>query len=266
MTQRLAVCVGINNYPGTNSDLSGCVNDARDWAAELKARGFSTTTLLDSQASKSVILFHVKDALRMAQPGDVVVFTFSGHGSWTPDLDGDEPDGRDEALCPYDFEHGLLTDDELYEVFTDRNPRVRLVFVSDSCHSGTVARFAGLDADAHSPKVKFLPPSVTGGWEAAGPLAHMMGSAFERFATQSRAKSSALLLSGCQDTEYSYDAWFGGRANGAFTKAALQAIRSAPKTYLDWQRGIRRLLPSTSYPQRPALVGTSTQKSWPLFG
>ena len=28
-----ALCVGINNYPGTNMDLAGCVNDANDWQA-----------------------------------------------------------------------------------------------------------------------------------------------------------------------------------------------------------------------------------------
>lgn len=257
--KRLAVCVGINNYPGTQNDLSGCVNDARDWATELTTRGFSCTSLVDSQASKSTILFHVKDALRQAQPGDVVVFTYSGHGTWTADLDGDEPDGRDEALCPYDFEKGVLTDDELCEVFTERNPRARLVFISDSCHSGTVLRFADLQADPHAPKVKFLPHGAITGSNSIGGYRYPIRP-------KSNAKSSALLLAGCQDTEYSYDAWFNGRANGAFTKAALQAIRAAPKTYLEWQQGIRRLLPSTSYPQRPALVGTSTQKHWPLFG
>jgi hypothetical protein len=30
-----ALCIGINNYPGTHMDLNGCVNDANDWAAEL---------------------------------------------------------------------------------------------------------------------------------------------------------------------------------------------------------------------------------------
>ena len=35
-----ALCMGINNYPGTGMDLQGCVNDATDWAAELTARGF----------------------------------------------------------------------------------------------------------------------------------------------------------------------------------------------------------------------------------
>ncbi len=29
-----ALCIGINDYPGTQNDLSGCVNDAQDWAAE----------------------------------------------------------------------------------------------------------------------------------------------------------------------------------------------------------------------------------------
>ncbi len=28
-----ALCIGINDYPGTQNDLSGCVNDANDWAA-----------------------------------------------------------------------------------------------------------------------------------------------------------------------------------------------------------------------------------------
>ena len=30
---KLAVCIGIKQYCGGN-DLSGCVNDARDWATE----------------------------------------------------------------------------------------------------------------------------------------------------------------------------------------------------------------------------------------
>ncbi len=33
-----ALCIGINDYPGTGSDLAGCVNDANDWAAALAAK------------------------------------------------------------------------------------------------------------------------------------------------------------------------------------------------------------------------------------
>ena len=39
--------IGINDYPGTGSDLSGCVNDANDWREALEQRGFQATTLLD---------------------------------------------------------------------------------------------------------------------------------------------------------------------------------------------------------------------------
>jgi len=50
-----ALCIGINDYPGTDSDLSGCVNDANDWAAVLKKRGFTVTMLLDRKATGAAI-------------------------------------------------------------------------------------------------------------------------------------------------------------------------------------------------------------------
>ena len=37
---KTALCIGINNYPGTHMDLRGCVNDAEDWSRELEARGY----------------------------------------------------------------------------------------------------------------------------------------------------------------------------------------------------------------------------------
>ena len=42
MTKR-ALCIGINDYPGTGSDLAGCVNDANDWGDALQGRGFEVT-------------------------------------------------------------------------------------------------------------------------------------------------------------------------------------------------------------------------------
>jgi hypothetical protein len=51
-----ALCMGINNYPGTHMDLSGCVNDANDWAAELAGRGFAVSKLIDSQATKAAMV------------------------------------------------------------------------------------------------------------------------------------------------------------------------------------------------------------------
>jgi len=78
---------------------------------------------------------------------------------------------------------------------------------------------------------------------------------------------ASLLLSGCQDTEYSYDAYFRGRANGAFTFVALSALKAlSPKaTYRDWFKAIRKALPSQQYPQSPNLYGSTNMKQWKVF-
>jgi len=50
-----AICVGINNYPGTVNDLEGCVNDAEDWERYLLEIGFDeVTTILDKSATLAV--------------------------------------------------------------------------------------------------------------------------------------------------------------------------------------------------------------------
>jgi hypothetical protein len=76
--------------------------------------------------------------------------------------------------------------------------------------------------------------------------------------------TSALLLAGCRDFEYSYDAHFAGRPNGAFTRTAIEVLRSLPKTatYLAAHREIRKRLPTAEYPQEPQLFGTPNQRRW----
>lgn len=265
---RIALCIGINDYPGTDSDLSGCVNDARDWGAVLAARGYSVTTLLDRKATGAAIRDAIRSVVEATRPGDTAVVQFSGHGSFVPDVDGDEPDGTDECLCPHDVgANGPITDDELFEIYAARARGARIVMISDSCHSGTVARFAPVTTPPtttgkHPPqrKVRFLPPATFLPRRAAARLGIARG--LRRSSPPGRY--GALLLAGCQDTEYSYDAWFAGRPNGAFTFVAIRALGSLPEdaTYRDWFRAIRRALPSRQYPQTPNLFGSSGMKGW----
>ena len=143
-----ALCIGINNYPGTDSDLSGCVNDALDWSATLQSRGFTVTTLLDEKATRSAMVNAISGLIRDARPGDTIIFTYSGHGTWVEDTNGDEPDGRDEALCPQDITTaGPLLDDDIRVLFDQRGAGVRLLLISDSCHSGSVTRGDESDLD-----------------------------------------------------------------------------------------------------------------------
>ena len=269
--EKRALCIGINDYPGTGSDLAGCVNDARDWAAALDKRGFTITKILDKQATGASIRNAIKALVTQARRGDLVVIQYSGHGSFVPDEDGDEPDGTDECLCPYDIRtKGPITDDEMFDLFNARQQGVKVFMISDSCHSGTVARFAPIvtpptikGKGAPQRKVRFLPPLVFLSKREAAKLGTRRA-----FRTSSPpGRYAALLMSGCQDTEYSYDAYFQGRPNGAFTFVALRALNALkPKaTYRDWFNAVRKILPSRQYPQAPNLYGSTSMKRWKLF-
>ena len=265
MATRKALCIGINDYPGTAHDLSGCVNDARDWKAALADGGYGVTLLLDDAATKAGMKDSIHRLVRGAGDGDRVVITYSGHGSWIPDDDGDEPDGRDEVLCPWDVGRGLtLSDDELHAIFSAANPGAAIVLISDSCHSGTVSRFAPVGAGAVRVRTRFLPPENF----LKSPRARATAARIARTVRPRGKPNAGLLLAGCQDTEFSYDATFGGRPNGAFTFFALRALRGLPATgtYLQWFKAIRAFLPSGAYPQTPNLQGTKAQKSARALG
>jgi metacaspase-1 len=113
MEKKLALCIGINDYPGTGSDLSGCINDANDWSKILSQKGFTVKKLLDKEATKANILAEMKALIGQAVKGDSVIFQYSGHGTYIPDADNDETDTTDECLCPHDLStKGPITDDE----------------------------------------------------------------------------------------------------------------------------------------------------------
>lgn len=260
-----ALCVGINDYPGTNSDLSGCVNDANDWAAELKGRGYAVESLLDEKATRKGMVDALTKLIGNSKAGDSLVFTYSGHGSWLPDDGGDEPDGRDEMLCPYDIDQEqYLMDDDLALIFKGKPKDVRLYFISDSCHSGSVARFASdpLASTARMPKIRLLPPLE---FVKDPEIRERIPLAMRAPSTATREVYPALLLSGCKDVEFSYDADFDGRPNGAMTRVALEALKMNPATPREWFKAIRKLLPSQHYPQTPQLFGGTKAKSGPMF-
>jgi hypothetical protein len=259
-----ALCIGINDYQDPGSNLTGCVNDANNWKAALEQRGFTVRQLLNSKATKDAMYRGIRQLVEEAQRGDTVVITYSGHGSWIPDHDGDEIDGRDEVLCPYDIaQNRPLTDDELYNLFEERQPGVRIVFIADSCHSGSVIRVAPAPAEATGYRYRFLAPErflPTERLAVAERRARRVPAGIPR-------PFGGLLLSGCQDWEYSFDAVFNRRPNGAFTYFALKALDALPQnaTCGDWYKVIRESLPSEFHPQTPRLQGSQSQRAWHIF-
>jgi hypothetical protein len=272
-----ALCIGINNYPGTHMDLQGCVNDATDWATTLSGRGFAVTTLLNDLATKAAMMAAMSNLISKAAKNDSLVITFSGHGTYQPDTDGDEVDGLDEALCPYDLQTNgaALTDDEIKGLFATRKPGVRILLIADSCHSGTVTRAARAEPDSDT-RPRFMPmgnwlpdkllPKNRAGKPASSVVAPVgtspLQSAFSRVLGD-------LLLSGCKEgpNNFSYDARINGRYNGAFTYYALKTLKTLKPeaTYADWHKAIVKYLPSASYPQVPQIVGSDTARKGVVF-
>lgn len=273
-----ALCIGINDYPGTDMDLRGCVNDAKDWSDTLKARGYNVNILLDEQATKSNMVEAMSKLIVNSNEGDSLVITFSGHGTYQPDMSGDEFDGLDEALCPYDIHtnHSALTDDEIRNLFSLRKSGVHLLLISDSCHSGTVTRAApSEDDDEATTRPRFMPMY---NWlpEDKQPRAasnNLVSGVTVRGSSPFRGvlikQQGDLLLSGCQEgpNNYSYDAMIQGRFNGAFSYYALKTLKtlSSDATYADWHVAVSRYLPSGSYPQSPQIVGNEEARKRKIF-
>ena len=242
-----ALCVGINNYPGTSNDLQGCVNDANDWSALLNDFGFETSLLLDSQATRQNVKAKLNDLIVSAGEGDVIVFTYSGHGTQVIDISGDEGDTYDEAIYVYD---GTILDDNLRGIIDKINPKATLVVISDSCFSGSVTRLV-----PENTRPRFIPAKNI----SAGRVVR------QRFLLP-EANMPEILISGCSDNEYSYDAEINGRYNGAMSAMALSVIKQNPNgTYTDFYASLRELLPSAQFPQTPQLEGAVAHKNTLLF-
>jgi metacaspase-1 len=261
-----ALCVGINDYPGRGSDLKGCVNDARAWAALLIDHfGFESsdvTLLLDEQATRRRILGGIDRLVAGAKKGDVLVFTNSSHGTYVADDDGDES-RYDEAMCPYDMKKQLILDDELRERFATLPSGVRLTVISDSCFSGSVTRaFAPPTPDDR--RRRFVNPSDLGRREIAGVRRKAVPRSIEKFPER---KMREVLVSGCRDNQYSYDARFGDIYHGAMTHFAMEIIRAADYriTYDDlWDELVVRL-DAEGFDQEPQVEGKTTNTRRQLF-
>lgn len=139
-----ALHIGIDQvgpqYPAGVAKLNGCVKDAETYFAITGQQKFGKRSLLrNQQATVLEVRRWILGAAQRLVGGDVFLVTYAGHGGSLPDKNGDEPDGRDETWCLYDRQ---FRDDELYALWAQFDAGVKIVVISDSCHSGTVAREA----------------------------------------------------------------------------------------------------------------------------
>lgn len=152
--QRYAILVGISDYPGVGTVLSGgydllyADNDAVGMASVLVgAYGFdpANVTLLmgpqdiggDIVATRNNILDAIEAVKDVAEPGDEVVFQFSGHGAKRMPLTPSQGGGQVGITVLGDTDSGFdfIWDSELKEAFEGFKTS-RIVFIFDTCLAG----------------------------------------------------------------------------------------------------------------------------------
>ncbi|MCO6495426.1 MAG: caspase family protein [Bacteroidetes bacterium] len=155
--KKYALIIAIGDYPTeTQWGKISSSNDVPLIKDALLSQGFSQndiTIILDSAATKKGIINALTNLQAKIKKGDIVVIHYSGHGQQIFDDNGDEADGLDEALVPYDAcavyndkyqGQNHIRDDELGNIMANLRNKLgktgQLLFILDSCHSGSMSR------------------------------------------------------------------------------------------------------------------------------
>ncbi|RZF58128.1 caspase family protein [Sphingobacterium corticibacterium] len=233
--EKHALIIAIGNYPTTETGWSAIssVNDVPLIKQTLLSQGFpevNIATLKDAQATKAGIIDALNTLQRKIKQGDIVVIHYSGHGQQVFDDNGDEIDGLDESLVPYDahVEYSSsykgekhIRDDELGDIIASFRNKLgsdgQLLFILDSCHSGSMTR-SSLSGIARGGRGALTPPD----WEAPKEINQIQSGSglgiVERAAVHEHA-APFVMISGASANELNYEYNGVGSLSYAFSTA-----------------------------------------------
>ena len=228
--EKYGLIIAIGNYPAkTGWSSISSLNDVPLIKQALINQGFlekNITELIDDQATKAGIINAIENLKAKLQPGDIVVIHYSGHGQQIFDDNGDEVDGKDEALVPYDawvkytFNYkgeNHLRDDEIGNIIGNLMNTLgsagQLLFILDSCHSGSTTR----GRKARGGQATFAPDDWT-------PLENdkTKGSAMVERTKVNADSAPFVLISGASADELNYEYNGFGSLSYAFSKAMTE--------------------------------------------
>lgn len=265
---RRAVIIGINKYsinPSTDrtSDLEGAVNDAIAMAETLRTyHGFQAKDIhliLDQDATRARILKELKEHLSdRAQPGDISLFYFAGHGSYQDSPTSLELDHRDETIVPADTNRGApdILDKELARLFNrvlDR--KAQLVGIFDSCHSGSIMR--GYPGEVKTRFAPALAASRVESGQGAEPAGRLLPE-----------ERGALILAAAQEQQQAQERYIKGQPRGRFTNALQQILNTedAAEPVDNVLLRLRALMQAGGSAQEPAVAATKQRRGLTLWG
>ncbi len=252
MVKGFSIHIGLNavdpkHYEGWKGVLAACEADAKDMQKIADFAKFKSHLLLTKKATRKAVLDLFNEAAKSLKSGDILFTSYSGHGGQVPDVDGDEDDGKDETWCLYD---GELIDDEIFYALTKFKAGVRVLVLSDSCHSGTVLRNLVVQEaprEALSVRYRAMPAIVAQRtYYAHQKFYDKIGKDPKHKAAQDNVVASAILISGCQDNQLSSD----GDFNGLFTGELKQVWKNGAFSggYRKFHRDILKLMPRSQSP------------------
>lgn len=203
-------------YGGWDGELQAPDRDAETMRALAAGAGFDPPAVLlsDRDATASAVLAALRAASQRCAAGDLLLLTFSGHGGQLPDLEGQEPDARNETWVLHDR---MLVDNELRAAFSRFASGVRILVISDCCHSGS-------DVELRPPGTWRLIPS--GARDASLARNGEVYALAQNETGDAMPDAGVLLLAACQDDELAYEDEDGGLltssiatvwANGSFS-------------------------------------------------
>lgn len=221
-----ALLIGIN-YNNTSSQLNGCINDVynvRNFLktyCEVQESNIKVLTDNDISPTRANIISHINWLVSNVLPGDTLIFHYSGHGSYTTDVSGDETDRKDEVLVPLDYNSaGMISDDWLFANLVQKVPQqVNLWSFVDACHSGTMIDLKYNYKSLCALKQGNITPNM-----------EYISSAWNDRFSFSREKTpevvgNVCLFSGALDKETAADDYISGSAQGAFTNCLLECLK-----------------------------------------
>ena len=268
MSKSKALLIGINYISaGSHMQLRGCHNDALNMRAFLiRYKGYQRediTVALDTDCESTSKGGITGAILRLAAQSwrmdlDEVFIHYSGHGTQLAESSqtqsSKELDGLDEAIVSSDFSTaGALRDDMIQDLFTEFNPKTRIICIFDCCHSGTICDL---------PHLYTCEPSGPGSSQVQ--LKRMDVPAFRE-----TCPPHIIAISGCRDSQVSMDAFnMQGHHtySGAMTSTLLSVLRDGAGTNIPVSKVVESLckrLCERGFKQLPAL---STSKGVDIDG
>jgi hypothetical protein len=174
--------------------------------------------LTDDRATTMAILDHLAWLIDGAQPGDRILFHYSGHGATFAGRGASgEIDHVDDVICPVDFNWTpelMIEDADFLSIFAEMPEGVFLTWISDSCHSGHLDR--DIPAMPRQPKAYPVPADIA--WRLRTADAEGLSVPKSVFPGQ--------FIPGCRSDQASDDAFINGTYQGALTSHLLAQLRA----------------------------------------